>query len=231
MNKQKKHARALDVMAQAEHYAQWIHAEFKPYLKGKILEIGCGIGTFSHLLENYAALDCVDLLPECIAAARAKIKDLSLVRFMAGDFLTLALPAANYDTVICINVLEHIEPDLAALEKMRGLLAGKGNLLLMVPAFHGLYGSMDKALGHCRRYDKKELLQKLLRAGFNNVTCRYLNSLGVFGWWFNGKILRRDNLSESQAIFYDRLVIPVLAKVEKIMRPPFGMSLLIIAQK
>src|SRR5262249_9057538 len=133
------------------------------------------------------------------------------------------------DTIVCCNVLEHIEDDRATLTDMHDLLEPGGRLVLLVPALARLYGTLDEHLHHFRRYEKDELLQKLSEAGFAVEDCRFVNRLGVFGWYVNGKILRRRVLPRGQLRAFS-LLMPFL-KREVETPPTFGMSLLAVAQK
>ncbi|MBU0613836.1 class I SAM-dependent methyltransferase [Patescibacteria group bacterium] len=230
-----KHAKALDVMSKAKNYNDWIYRTIQQYIGNCVLEIGCGIGNFTLLLDKGEKVICLDLLSSCIDKAKKRLGHKNNITFIQGDFLnktTLGqLNEFKFDTIICMNVLEHIEADVDALNKMNALLASHGRVILMVPAGQTLYGTMDQALGHIMRYNKHNLRNKLNLAGFGVLTMRYFNSLGVIGWFLNNKILRRTNLSLSQALFYDQVVIPILSKIENLISPPFGMSLLAVAEK
>lgn len=230
-----RHAKALDVMAKAKNYNTWIYGEIKDAVGDVVLEIGCGFGNFTEYLQNVKRLVCVDLLHSCIDKVKSRMGEPEHITYLQGDFMqaaTLAkLQPISFDTVVCLNVLEHIECDLEALQKMHGLLCPRGKLIIMVPAMPGLYGSMDKRLGHFRRYDRAGIEKKLRAAGFTKFTVYYFNSLGVLGWFINGRFLRRNNLSLVQTLFYDRIAIPIIAKLEKRFKPSFGMSILAVVEK
>src|SRR5205085_10274801 len=134
------------------------------------------------------------------------------------------LPQGTFDTVVCSNVLEHIEDDVGALAALRALLAPGGRIVLVVPALRPLHGSIDKAIGHHRRYVREEIAAKLARAGLGVEHVRYFNVLGVAGWFLNARVLRRRSVPGFQARVNDRLV-PLL-RLERWLRPPLGMSLL-----
>ena len=137
--------------------------------------------------------------------------------------------AQPFDTVVCLNVLEHIEDDLFALEQMHNVLAPDGKLALLVPAHRILYGEFDRAVGHFRRYEKRELAGKLAQAGFAVREMKFFSLLATLPWLINGRIFNRDYLPASQANLANRLV-PLL-KLEKLIGPPCGLSLIAIAQK
>jgi SAM-dependent methyltransferase len=133
------------------------------------------------------------------------------------------------DTVVCLNVLEHIEDDVATLADLYAVLPAGGRLVLIVPALARLYGTLDVHLHHFRRYEKAELEEKVRNAGFALEDCRFLNRPGILGWYLNGKILRRRVLPSGQLAAF-RLLLPLL-KREEANPPPVGMSLLAIARK
>jgi SAM-dependent methyltransferase len=136
----------------------------------------------------------------------------------------------KFDTVVCINVLEHIKNDEKALENMFRILLQGGNLLLFVPAIPQLYGSLDIDPGHFRRYTKKMLTKRISHVGFQIKKIEYSNFLGVFGWYLNARILKRRRFSVLQPLLFDKIV-PLIAKIEKILKPPVGMSLFVIAER
>jgi SAM-dependent methyltransferase len=133
------------------------------------------------------------------------------------------------DTTICINVLEHIEDDEAALRQFWQILPSGGRVVLTVPALMRLYGTIDKAIGHYRRYEKGEIVAKFERAGFRVEETRFLNLLGLPGWYVNSCLLKRKIVPGLQARFND-LLVPLL-RLEKYVTLPWGMSLLAVGLK
>jgi hypothetical protein len=126
-------------------------------------------------------------------------------------------------------VLEHIEDYRATLADMAAVLAPGGRLILLVPAHQALFGTLDVHLHHFRRYEKAELESKIVAAGFELSSCRFLNRPGVLGWWVNGKLLRRRVLPRAQLSAF-KLVMPILER-EARNPPSWGLSLLAVAQK
>ena len=134
----------------------------------------------------------------------------------------------DYDTVVCSNVLEHIEDDGTALAAMREVLTPGGRLVLIVPAVKGLYGEIDRAIHHHRRYSQAEIREKLGHAGLEVEHCSYFNMVGVPGWWLNAVVFKRTAVPGFQAKINDWLV-PWL-RVERTFGPPVGMSLLAVGR-
>ncbi len=136
----------------------------------------------------------------------------------------------KFDTIVCVNVLEHIKDDEKALANMFRLLSPKGNLLLFVPALSQLYGALDKQLGHFRRYTKNMLSKKILKAGFQIKKISYSNFFGIFGWYLNSRILKRKRFSILQPLIFDKFV-PLISRTESLLELPIGMSLFLVAEK
>ena len=110
------------------------------------------------------------------------------------------------DTVVCLNVLEHVEDDAAALRNIHGVLECGGRAIILVPSGQELFGALDVALGHFRRYTKEELHEKLARAGFRVERVLGFNRIARPGWYVSGKILRRSTLGRFQLRAFDSLV-------------------------
>jgi hypothetical protein len=128
-------------------------------------------------------------------------------------------------------VLEHIERDSEFLSAAHKALVANGSLLLLVPAVPAIFGSLDRAFDHFRRYTRSGLRQQLLGAGFEIERLHYLNMLGVAAWFASGRIFRRKTLGREQVRFYDQYVIPALRRIETRFHPPIGQSILAIARK
>ena len=135
----------------------------------------------------------------------------------------------HIDTIVCLNVLEHIEDDAGTLRDFARVLPSGGHLALLVPALPALYGSLDEALRHYRRYEKDALRRLVAEAGFAVEKVRYLNRPGVFGWWLNSRVFRRRVLPRQQLGAF-RWLMPLL-RAEEDAEPSFGMSLLVLARK
>jgi len=223
----------LEKMSRLRHLNRLIYKTLKPWLGQRILEVGCGHGNLTeHLL---AAADVVATDPDEVAltrirAAMSSYDNLEIRSWDLLDPLPALRPGPPVDSIVCLNVLEHIEDEHGALVNARQILKSSGGrLLLLVPAHPALYGPLDEKLGHHRRYTKKTLRAALIKAGFRIESMRWLNMFGIPGWWFNARILRRDRLPAFQLAVYNvlsRVVLPI----ENWIGPPVGLSLVAIAK-
>jgi SAM-dependent methyltransferase len=223
----------LDAVAAATNYYRWIIDSFAGALGERIVEAGAGIGTVSELILQRAApkeMLLVEPAENNIPNLRRRFAGDSRVRIHHGYLEELG-DTVTADTVIAVNVMEHVEKDAQFLRAARLTLAADGALLLLVPAVPAIYGSLDKAFDHYRRYTRSGLENSLRTAGFRIETLHYLNFLGVAAWFTAGRILHRTTLGRAQVRFYDRLVIPWLRRIESRIHPPVGQSLLAIARK
>ncbi|MFZ0639055.1 MAG: class I SAM-dependent methyltransferase [Candidatus Acidiferrales bacterium] len=222
----------LDAMAEARNYSRWIMRYFAPYLGERVVEIGAGTGTFSELLlnsERTVGLVLFEAAHNLFPLLRQRFGDRN-VRLHCGAFDPLALDGPA-DSIVLVNVLEHILDDAALLSQIHQSLRPGGSLLLFVPALAWNYGSLDKAFEHHRRYSKGDLVKKVRAAGFRIEQARYVNIMGVASWFFAGKVLRQTTLRPAQVRWYDRWVVPWSFKLEQICEPPLGQSLLAVAVK
>ncbi len=220
----------LESMSKASWYNNWTVDIFKSYLQGDILEIGCGIGSFTEMLVPYGNVYAFDSDADCIKQTLQTIRGKGKVGFgdiEKGDYF---FEKKTFDTLTCINVLEHIEYDEKALNHMYHLLKPAGVLILLIPAHPFLYGSIDKEIGHYRRYTKKGVIDLLEKVGFDIVYARKMNGLGGLGWWFTGKILKDTSVSEKKLKLFDKIA-PFILPIENIIEPLIGTSVLAIARK
>jgi SAM-dependent methyltransferase len=200
-------------------YQLWKAELITPFLnkKDKIIEIGAGKGNISRILKssgfNVVSTDI---------KRRGINKKLDIER--ECGFIN------KFDKVVCINVLEHIREDVNALSNLNKILKPKGCLILVVPAFNLLYGSIDKSDCHFRRYNKGEIKRKLTQTGFKTIKTRYFNFIGFFGWLYHSRIRRLSVHSNQDLGRFDKIV-PLIKNVESCIRFPFGLSLLAVAKK
>jgi SAM-dependent methyltransferase len=221
-------------MTRARNYFAWQSQLVVRELGRRVVEVGCGIGNFTRLLLDRELLIALDSEPACVDALRASLGELPNVRAMvcsveAPEFCELA--RCRPDSVLCVNVLEHVEDDFAALRAMGEIVVPGGVVVLLVPAFPSLYGPIDRNLGHYRRYRRASLVQLADAAGLAIHKLHYVNFVGFFGWWLNARVLKREAQSDAQIALFDRVVAPISSVLEGLVPPPFGQSLLAVLRK
>lgn len=210
----------------------WLVDEIREHLGSRVLDIGCGHGNLLSLMLDRDLVIGTDIDPESVALVRERFKNRSNVRAHLFDVLQKPgreLIEYDVDTIISLNVLEHIEQDDIAIENMLKLFRHEGTLILVVPASMRLYGPMDSAIGHYRRYDMQSMRNLLECRGAQINRQFYHNIVGALGWWFSGRVLRCQTPPDGQLALFDRLV-PLLARFERLIRPSFGLSLVTVAK-
>jgi SAM-dependent methyltransferase len=216
-------------LQEARNYRRALTQEFSPYLHGKILEVGAGIG---QMTAAFAKLPQIEILKAVEPDAKLHAGFLEqgpAVDCLCGTVADLA-PSDLYDGIVAINVLEHIEDDLEQLRRFRQHLKPDGRICLFIPAFPSIYAPIDRTFGHFRRYTRPGMRALLAAAGLHAVRLDYFNSLGFMAWWFNFCVLKKMVFEVEKVRFYDRCLFPLVHALEsKIVRPPFGQSLLVVA--
>jgi 2-polyprenyl-3-methyl-5-hydroxy-6-metoxy-1,4-benzoquinol methylase len=217
-------------MSTALWYNRWTFEKCKSKIHGNILEIGCGIGTFTEALIPYGNVYAIDRNSKNLAVARSRWKQKAT--FAVGNIETghIPFPLPFYNTIICMNVLEHIKDDTKALIHMVRLLKTNGTLILLVPIHPFLYGTIDRAIGHFRRYHEYTIMRLVHINGLNVITKRRINCIGAIGWFFSSRVLRRPHVNSRSILFFNA-VAPFFLSLEDMHEPPFGTSLLVIAKK
>jgi SAM-dependent methyltransferase len=224
----------LETLSAADRFNDEVWAKVEPFLGTDILEVGMGIGIFTEKLLSRGRVFGVEIVPEFVEEARRRLGVRpgleSLVADIGGPVLPDSLRGRAFDTIVCMNVLEHIEDDRGTLSRFRDLLKPGGKLVLVVPAYRCLYNPLDAHDGHFRRYERAELREKLITAGFSVVHESRFNLFGIVGWFVNGAILRRKDLPAGQMGLFNK-VAPLLFWLEHLVGPPAGLSLLAVGSK
>lgn len=225
----------LEQMARSTNYRRWQFDMIAPFITGSVLEVGGGIGNFTCELAR-AAQSVISLEPNeyCYRQLVEKVSGLpNVITYRATvESLDEKIPVSReVDTVVLMNVLEHIQDDQAVLAKLQQRLKPSGRIVVLVPAGQWAFGSTDERLGHYRRYTKAYSRELVARLGMEIEKMRYYNFIGIWAWWWNAKIAKRHNQSDRQIQMFDKLFIPVVSRLEKHFPPPVGQSLLIIARQ
>ena len=219
----------------ADNYNRWMLQIFSPFIGNDLLEIGTGYGNFRKYLPLLNQYVSIDVDAEVIARAQEMDKNAVYLAVDMADTGTIEkLEKFNFDTILCVNVLEHIKNDEQAIDNMLSLLKSGGHLLLFVPAFPALYSSMDKLAGHYRRYVKKNIRKLMDRPDCHIDRLEYFNPIGGIGWWFN-KLLHHDDIDSKgvnmQVKFFDYFLVPISKKVNLVTKSFFGQSLVCVVSK
>jgi len=200
----------LDAFSSAPNFNRWMADTIRPYIGKYVLEIGAGIGNLSRILmggrKRYVA---TDLDAEHLERLRARLSTRPHLETAILDAARAedGLPfRGQMDTVVCLNVVEHIEDDLGALRNIHAALVEGGRAIILVPEGQSIYCSLDEELGHFRRYSEDQLRGRMVQAGFKVEAMLRFNRVSRPGWWLNGKILNRRSISRGQLKNFDRLV-------------------------
>jgi glycosyltransferase involved in cell wall biosynthesis len=219
-------------LAEVPHFNRWMADVLRPFLGARVLELGAGIGNMTRNLCPRDRYTASDINPHYIDYLRRTFQsrpylDVAKVDVtVPGDFAGLT---GKYDTVVCLNVLEHVKEEAQALDNMRAALDPGGRLVLLVPQGPGVYGTLDEVLGHERRYTRASLEKVLRERGFAVEQLFDFNRTTTPGWWFNGRILRRKHFGKLQLKLMN-LSVWFLRRVDSWL-PWHGASLIAIARK
>jgi SAM-dependent methyltransferase len=222
-------------MSRAKNYFAWQKRLVEKELGRRVLEIGCGLGNFTEQLLDRDMVVALDIEPDCVANLLARFPGRDNLHAFARDInhpgVAADLRRFRLDSCVCLNVLEHIEDDRAALTAMAAALEPGGAIVLIVPAFQALYGPIDHNLGHYRRYDRSSVKRLAKEVGLRVRTLHYMNLIGCIGWWVNAHILKREAQSDSQVEVFDRYLAPAIARAEGWVKPWFGQSLFVVLER
>lgn len=230
--------RDLEAMAFARNYHRWILDVFAPHLGKRLVEVGAGTGSFSEMLARRSPVESLSLVEPSEAMYRQLVANMNGVQTRArvatynDVFVSVAERIRDEqrpDSIIYVNVLEHIADDEAELIAAHRTLTEGGRAFIFVPALPWLYGSFDRRIGHHRRYTRDRLRSVVERAGFRTIKAIYFDSAGVVPWWVKYRLLRSERMEPGAVRFYDERVVPHLRRIEARFPPPVGKNILLIA--
>ncbi|HEX5760375.1 MAG TPA: glycosyltransferase [Thermoanaerobaculia bacterium] len=222
----------LHSLERAQRFNRWMAESIAPHVGARVLEIGAGIGNITAWLLPRDLYLATDINPHYLAYLRNLALGkpyLDVARMNLQEPSDFAPWQGAFDTVICLNVLEHVRDPLLALRHMHGALAPGGRLVLYVPAGQRLFSSLDEVLGHRTRYDRAMLERELEATGFRLQEVRDFNRAGVPGWWLNGRVLRRRRFSKVQLKLFNMLV-PLIRRADRVL-PWQGLGMVAVAQR
>ena len=223
----------LEALAEARNYYAWVLRQFETYLGPQMIEVGAGIGTFSEFIlsvPRVQKLVAIEPAANTLPQLRKRFASNPRVEVRPG-YLSDNLDGLRGDALVAVNVLEHVLDDAHFLREAFAAVRPAGHLLLFVPAVPAIFGSLDASFEHHRRYTRQSLRSVVEHAGWKPVRISYMNLLGIAAWFMAGRILKQTSIAAGPAKTYDRLVVPLLSRLEAILEPPVGSNLVAIARK
>lgn len=222
----------LHSLEKAQNFNRWMAEAVQPHVGARVLEIGAGIGNITTWLLPRDFYMASDINPNYLDYLR----NFSLGKpYLHVDRIDLEDPKCfepwqgRFDTVVCLNVLEHVRDPLIALRNMNSALEPGGRVVLYVPQGQKLYSSLDEVLGHRCRYEKADLAEELRATGFELESMRDFNHLAIPGWIFNGKILKRRHFSRNQLKLFN-VMVPAIRRIDPLI-PGKGLGIIAVARK
>lgn len=211
------------------NYFAWIASTLRPYLGRRTLELGAGCGHLAAHLTDLELLVVSDTREPFLKALSelARGRDVQVERLDANclrDHIE-RIRAMRLDSIYTSNVIEHIRDDIGAMAQMAEAVGPGGRVVTFVPALRSLYGSVDRGLGHFRRYEREELEEKMRAAGLRVETVDFFNMPGCAAWFLVNRLLGRENTSKGQIRAFNQFV-PLFRALESVVKPPIGASLI-----
>jgi SAM-dependent methyltransferase len=217
-------------------YQEWLNEYFAEYYGETVLEVGGGSGKVTNFLRKVlpesTSLTTIEPGKEMIPVLKKNTKDLD-VEIIEGTLRSNfdTLKKKKFDTIVYINVLEHIEDDIEELRKCRELLTDGGRILIFVPAMEQLYSPRDLSVGHYRRYHYKEMRRKFKIAGFHIDKLTYFDRVGAILWWGKFVLLNSNKIGGGQVSFYNKIIIPISKLIDRIAPLPMGKNIIAVGRK
>lgn len=226
--------RALEGDADRGNYHRFQFSLIAPHCGRSVLEVGAGTGgfaaRFAAAFSGLHRLVVTDVDPDAVTHLRRRFADDPVVEVRALNPEAGETLDRSVDTAVAINVLEHLEDDVAALACLARSVRPGGTVVLWVPGYQWLYSDYDRSIGHFRRYTPATLSRVAQHAGLHVEQCRPVNLLGALAWWAAARKGRTGSPRPTLVRLYDRLVVPTTRLVERRLTPPFGQSILCVAR-
>jgi SAM-dependent methyltransferase len=222
----------LGRLARAPRFNAWMADVVRPFCGRRVLEIGSGTGNMTRHLVPRDAYVASDINPLYLQTLRALTADRPYLDVALTDVTrqeSFPSPSERFDTVVCLNVIEHVDDDLAALKNVRDALVPGGRAVVLVPQGPGLFGTLDEVIGHRRRYTEATLCRVALDAGLEPRKIIPFNRVGSAAWWLNGKLLKRRHFGLAQIAMLN-LLTPLFRLVDRLLPLP-PLSLIAILER
>jgi ubiquinone/menaquinone biosynthesis C-methylase UbiE len=227
---QERYEKNLEFVQITARYNRYLVSSIERFLGNRVLDVGCGTGNLTRHIRNrfVVGIDCT----ECyLSQFKMRLDEVQAFLIDIQDTRELnRIKRFEFDTVLCSNVLEHVEDDILALRNMHDILVEGGRLVLLVPSWKFLYGSLDQTNLHFRRYSKPDLIRKIEKAGFTIDHISYLNLPGIIWWFLHSKILKTRFSGRSEAGLID-FFVPVVRLIDKLFSKWFGLTLVAVATR
>jgi SAM-dependent methyltransferase len=212
-------------------YRRYQYELIAPHCGRSILEVGAGLGEFAEQFTDVERLVVSDVDPAAVAVMARRFAgrpEVQVTQLELGKPPDLEQPV---ESVVAINVLEHFEDDIGALRSLATAVEVGGSIVLWVPGYQRLYGEFDRRVGHFRRYTPRTLTEVVRRAGLEVELVKPVNLLGGVAWWFTVRRGGATSPDPRMVAVFDRCVVPVTKALERVVRVPFGQSVLCVARK
>lgn len=224
----------LELFSEARNWKSYYRQSIKKYLGAEVLEVGAGIGsTTEFLCRGHRRWMCLEPDPNLAKTLNSAIASGSLpqcCQLKVGTLLDLS-PKERFDSIIYIDVLEHIKDDKSEIESVYGSLREGGFLVVLAPAHQWLFTPFDEAIGHYRRYNKKMLSAIIPQRKFKCISLRYLDSVGLVASLGNRLLLKSKMPSKQQILLWDKVMVPISKILDPLIQYSIGKSILGIWQK
>jgi 2-polyprenyl-3-methyl-5-hydroxy-6-metoxy-1,4-benzoquinol methylase len=225
----------LELFARAHAWKEYVRSQIAPFIRGRVLEVGAGLGGTTRVLCTGSEIEWICLEPDPRLAAEAEQK------IMAGDLPSNCRVVAGttkraeiepgFDTVLYMDVLEHIADDRAEMARAAELLNPGGHVIVLAPAHQWLFTNFDAAIGHERRYTRSTLRRAADVADLREVRARYLDSVGLLASLGNKMLLQRSMPTARQIAFWDRILVRASRLLDPVSRFSVGKSVLLVSRR
>jgi len=224
----------LELFQHAATWKRYYANILKPYIKENVLEVGAGIGSTTEYLcdGSPAKWLCLEPDPSLFEKLQQKIqkKELPSCCYAIKGIISDLQEDMKFDTILYIDVIEHIENDAAELQQAKEILSEGGHLIVLVPAHQSLFSPFDKTIGHYRRYNKKRLLSAIPK-DLQHRKLVYLDSIGLLASLMNKFFLRQDYPTSKQINFWNKVMVPISKTTDRFVNYKLGKTLIGIWKK